>query len=85
MIKEYISDIITKEDIKSWNSEETIFIEAPTGKGKSHFIKHTLSELVYPKKILILVNRTIIKEQFENELLNKQNENIDELINKVEY
>lgn len=45
---------------------------------ESYFIKYDLSELVYPKKILILVNRTIIKEQFENELLNKNNKEIKE-------
>jgi superfamily II DNA or RNA helicase len=74
--KKYISDIITKEDINSWTNEEIIFIEAPTGSGKSHFIKHTLSENNKYKRILILVNRRIIKNQSENELLNDSIGNI---------
>ena len=48
----YISDLITTEDINNWTSDKLIFIEAPTGKGKSHFIKHTLSNHNEAKKIL---------------------------------
>jgi hypothetical protein len=71
-----ISDIITTEDIKTWSVDVPIFIEAPTGRGKSYFIKHTLSEYAKNKKILILVNRTIIKNQSENELGKSENSNI---------
>ena len=64
----YISDLITTEEIEKWNSDKLVFIEASTGKGKSHFIKHTLSQHDNTKKILILVNRTIIKKQSEVEI-----------------
>lgn len=67
--KQYISDVITKEDIESWSNKEIVFIEAPTGSGKSHFIKHTLSEYNSFKRFLILVNRRIIKNQSEEELI----------------
>ena len=64
----YISDIITSDDIDKWNSNKLVFIEASTGKGKSHFIKHTLSKHNENKKILMLVNRSIIKRQSEVEI-----------------
>jgi len=74
--KEYISDIIKNEDIDNWNSKTIVFIEGPTGRGKTHFIKHTLSEHNSKKKILLLVNRTLIKNQSEKELLRIDIDNI---------
>jgi len=71
--QKYISNLITTEDINNWSSNKLIFIEAPTGKGKSHFIKHTLSQHDNTKKILILVNRTIIKKQSEVEIGDNEN------------
>ena len=71
--QKYISDLITTEEIEKWNSDKIVFIEAPTGKGKSHFIKHTLSQHDNTKKILILVNRTIIKKQSEVEIGDNEN------------
>jgi len=71
--QKYISDLITTEEIEKWNSDKIVFIEAPTGKGKSHFIKHILSQHNNTKKILILVNRTIIKKQSEVEIGDNEN------------
>lgn len=68
MGKKYISDIISINDINNWNSNKIVFIEAPTGRGKTHFIKYKLSEYNKTKKILMLVNRTIIKRQSEKEI-----------------
>jgi len=67
-----VSDLIKIEDIETWNNEDLVLIEAPTGRGKSHFVKKVLSKYLEDKgiKILYLVNRTIIKEQFEEELAN---------------
>jgi len=76
MAKEFISDIITSENIDNWNPDKIVFIEGPTGRGKSHFIKHTLSDYNPSKKILILVNRTIIKKQSKKELLRVDIDNI---------
>lgn len=76
MSKQYISDIITEEQIDDWNSKIIVFIEAPTGRGKTHFIKHTLSDHNKEKKILLLVNRTLIKDQSEKELIRIDTENI---------
>ena len=76
MEKQYISDLITSENIDNWTSDKIVFIEGPTGRGKSHFIKHTLSDHNPFKKILILVNRTIIKKQSKKELLRVDIDNI---------
>jgi hypothetical protein len=74
--KQYISDIINKEEIDKWSNNEIVFIEAPTGCGKSHFIKNVLSEHDRNKKILILVNRILIKSQSEKELLRQDIDNV---------
>ena len=75
----YIAEEIG-ENYKYWNPGHIIFITAPTGAGKSHFILHTyLKWLIqknleesgnFPldKSILYLVNRTILREQIEEEL-----------------
>ncbi|MCR1833160.1 DEAD/DEAH box helicase family protein [Oceanobacillus caeni] len=66
----YISDIITNEDIKSWNKGEIVTIEAGTGAGKSHFIKTRL--FLHAKesnqKILMLVHRLNCLDQFQYEI-----------------
>jgi len=78
MEKQYISDLITSENIDNWTPDKIVFIEGPTGRGKSHFIKHTLSDYNPSKKILLLVNRTLIKKQSQKELitLDSGNDNI---------
>ena len=61
---ETVSDLITIENIKTWNNEDLVLIEAPTGRGKSYFIKKILSKYIEENngRILYLVNRTMIKE-----------------------
>lgn len=68
---EYVSDKIG-EDYKKWENGNVIFLSAPTGSGKTHFIIHTLLPYVAEIKgyILYLVNRTALKEQLDNDLLN---------------
>lgn len=74
-MNKYISDIIPVEDIKNWKPGDKIIINAPTGTGKSHFITHKLYE--YTKtvngKILLLTNRTILKEQIESDVGRSRN------------
>lgn len=50
---------------KKWNNNKVVFIEAGTGKGKSHFVKNTLYEYakLSGKKILLLSNRTNLLNQ----------------------
>lgn len=66
----HISDEIG-EEYKSWGSENIIFIMAPTGSGKSHFILYTfLPRMIREKKrILYLVNRKVLRDQLQEELL----------------
>ena len=69
----YISDIVTKEEIDLWEQGQRILIHSQTGSGKSHFIKNNLYEycLENDKKILLLSNRTILKDQNSNDLEGK--------------
>ena len=68
-MKKYISDIITKEQISQWKSGDRILISAGTGSGKTNFILHDLYEhcKLKKKKILLLVNRSLLKEQLIKE------------------
>ena len=73
---EYLADRIG-EQFKEWTPVkddkslgDTIFISSPTGSGKTHFILKVLLPyaLSNGKKILYLVNRTVLKEQLEKEI-----------------
>lgn len=69
---DHVSDWIKKEDMESWEPGENIMITADTGKGKSHFIKHTFRDYLKSKgmKCLYLVPRTSLLEQFQKDLPN---------------
>ncbi|MDN4600756.1 hypothetical protein P5G61_05925 [Paenibacillus sp. F6_3S_P_1C] len=64
-----ITDIIGHE-VEQWQQGEIITIEAGTGVGKSYFIKNTLYEKAKREgtKILFLVNRKRLGEQFQHEI-----------------
>ncbi|WP_339308728.1 DEAD/DEAH box helicase [Paenibacillus sp. FSL L8-0435] len=64
-----VTDIIGKE-VEQWQQGEIITIEAGTGVGKSYFIKNTLYEKAKREgtKILFLLNRTRLSEQFQREI-----------------
>ncbi len=73
---EYLADRIG-EQFKEWTSlkydnslGDTIFISSQTGSGKTHFILKVLLPyaLSSGKKILYLVNRTVLKEQLDKEI-----------------
>lgn len=55
-----------------WRAGDIIFIDAPTGRGKTYFILNTLfaHALQNRKKILYLVNRVALRNQIENEIAN---------------
>lgn len=73
---ERVSDTIGNE-YEKWGSNDIVFISAPTGSGKTYFIlKIFLPYLaMQQKRILYLVNRRILKEQIEAELLSFPYEN----------
>lgn len=62
----FIADSIG-EDYLTWEPNSCIFIASPTGSGKTTFILEKLLPHAYKenKKILYLVNRTILKKQME--------------------
>ncbi|MEK5215259.1 DEAD/DEAH box helicase family protein [Psychrobacillus sp. FSL H8-0487] len=68
-----VSDLISLEEVEAWNSGDIITIAAPTGKGKSHFIKNSVYEVAKQngKRILFLVHRTNCYTQFADDLQEK--------------
>ena len=83
MIK-YVSDLIKLKDIEQWFQGCIIAINAPTGSGKSHFIKTVLKDYckIHNKTILLLTNRDILKDQFIHELIEDDK---DEIITVINY
>lgn len=69
-MKQYISDIITSKEIERWLPGNTILIESQTGSGKSQFVKDVLYDFckAHNKRILLLSNRNVLRNQNEEEL-----------------
>jgi hypothetical protein len=69
-MKQYISDIITEEEICKWLPGNRVLICSQTGTGKSQMIKDGLYEYAkkHNNKILLLSNRNVLKKQNEEEL-----------------
>ena len=70
----YISDIITQDEIAKWKPRDRILICSQTGTGKSQFIKNILKDyaIKVDKRILLLTNRNILKRQNIEELGTKE-------------
>ena len=71
MSESYLSETVVekiKDDYQKWDDGECIFIDSPTGSGKTTFILATLLEHFYKngKRILYLVNRRILKKQLKD-------------------
>lgn len=91
----YISDIISTEEIESWKPSDRILISAPTGKGKTQFVCSTLYQYAQLKgrKILILENRVILRDQiiedleegYQNVITIKLYQNLESKIVKNSY
>jgi hypothetical protein len=64
-VRQFISDIITTEEIKKWRPGERILITAQTGTGKSHFVKNNIYDFCskHNLKCLLLSNRSLLKNQ----------------------
>lgn len=69
IMEQYISEIIA-EEYKEWKPGQMIFLSAHTGAGKTFFILNELLEFaaISGKRILYLVNRSILKEQIEEKI-----------------
>lgn len=69
----YISDII-QTDIMKWKPNDTVFISAPTGTGKTTFVMEQLLPYAInnKKRILYLCNRSVLEQQLKAKLFEKQ-------------
>lgn len=90
-MSKYVEDVI-KDDYKKWLGNLIVFIEAPTGSGKTTFILDKLVDFAASegKRILYLVNRDILKKQLDKKIDNlkielcKPNDNeFNENLNKA--
>jgi len=65
----YIADSIGTE-YEQWRGGDVVFIASPTGSGKTTFILKNLLPFLYQggQKMLYLVNRTVLKEQLNEEI-----------------
>jgi len=65
MSKQFISDVIDQKEIALWENGDRILIHSQTGTGKSQFIKDVLYDYCQKrdKKILLLSNRNLLKNQ----------------------
>jgi hypothetical protein len=81
--KKRISDLITTQEIKDWETGSIIEINAATGAGKSYFIKNKLYNYAkeHNQKILILVNRVRLKEQYIEEINRDDKNDIIKVLN----
>ena len=73
---ETISDILTLDIIKQWERGNKILISGNTGSGKTYFIMNFLHNRCREKeyKILLLTNRTMLKDQLQAEYYHKVSE-----------
>lgn len=67
-----VSDYVTPQKVNQWEPGDTLLIFAPTGAGKSYFVKNTLRNYLVENglKCLYLLSRAKTKEQFQKELPN---------------
>jgi hypothetical protein len=68
--KKWVSEVVTIDEVKSWETGQVVTIEAGTGQGKSHFIKTHLYAHAKKnnKKILMLLHRRNCVDQFKQEM-----------------
>lgn len=69
-MKKRITDVISKEEARTWTAGSNVLISAPMGAGKSYFCKNTLYDLAkeVDGKILMLIHRSNCVEQFKYEI-----------------
>lgn len=82
MIKKRVSEIITIEETRNWSNNDIITITAGTGAGKSYYIKNILYLVAKEqnKKILFLIHRSNCRDQFLNEIIKDDKQDIIHLM-----
>ena len=70
---EYLADRLG-DSFKQWGNGTCEFIDAQTGCGKTTFILHYVLPYMaeHKMKILYLVNRSILKQQLEEDVINQR-------------
>lgn len=73
--KQYISDLIGEDVISTWEPGQILMIISGTDTGKSYFIRNRVYEhfKAQDKKVLYLVSRTNLKEQFQLPMVGETN------------
>lgn len=68
--RQRVSDLISKDEIMTWQKGDIVTIKAGTGAGKSYFIKNSLYEVAKAnnQKILMLIHRRNCVDQFQEEI-----------------
>lgn len=68
----YLENFIT--DYRAWQGDESIFIEAPTGMGKTSFVLNQLvaDAMNNQQEVLFLSNRYLLKEQIKHSVAKRQ-------------
>ena len=68
----YLENFI--KNFRLWQGGESIFIEAPTGMGKTTFVLNQLVEdaMKDQQEVLFLSNRYLLKEQIKHSVAKKQ-------------
>lgn len=68
-IKIFLEEFI-EEEYRDWGGCDDIFIETPTGSGKTTFVLQVLSKYAMEqgKEVLLIVNRKILKNQIKQEV-----------------
>lgn len=72
--KMYVKDVVN-QDYRKWKRGDCVFVEAPTGSGKTTFILDVLLPYAQAQgtEILYLSNRFMLKEQIKAQLIKKEN------------
>lgn len=70
----YVKDVVN-QDYRKWKRGDCVFVEAPTGSGKTTFILDVLLPYAQAQgtEILYLSNRFMLKEQIKAQLIKKEN------------
>ncbi len=88
----FVSDIISNQQIASWNGNDRILIKASCGTGKTRFVYNQLCNFVeeHQKQILYLGNRTCLLQQIQKHIEGKNDivqaktyQSIEHLINNT--
>lgn len=70
MHKQYLTQFITREIYSKWLDGKKVIIQSPTGTGKNHLALNEFAAYcrIMGKKVAVLCNRKLLREQYEFDL-----------------